>query len=58
LPWALCQAFIKLESNPSVEPAKRQSYADLALTIFLKHAPIDPRAIRETRDKGDVEGAK
>ncbi len=36
---------------PSVPTDKRESYADLAMSIFLKHPPADPRALRETREK-------
>lgn len=36
---------------PSIPTDKRESYADLAMSIFLKHPPADPRALRETREK-------
>lgn len=45
------QAFIKLESLPAIPAPRRDEYADLAMSIFLKNAPVDPRALRETRDK-------
>jgi WD repeat-containing protein 35 len=45
------QAFIKLESMPTLPGPKREEYADLAMSIFLKNPPIDPRALRETREK-------
>ncbi|GFR48747.1 hypothetical protein Agub_g10705, partial [Astrephomene gubernaculifera] len=45
------KAFIKLESMPSIPADKREAFADLAMSIFLKHPPADPRALRETRTK-------
>lgn len=36
---------------PSIPNDKRESFADLAMSIFLKHPPADPRALRETREK-------
>ncbi|PNH02582.1 WD repeat domain-containing protein, partial [Tetrabaena socialis] len=50
-------AFIKLESMPSIPNDKRDSFADLAMSIFLKHQPADPRALRETREKKAPGGA-
>eukprot|EP00232_Nephroselmis_pyriformis_P019088 CAMPEP_0182899530 /NCGR_PEP_ID=MMETSP0034_2-20130328/28121_1 /TAXON_ID=156128 /ORGANISM="Nephroselmis pyriformis, Strain CCMP717" /LENGTH=1198 /DNA_ID=CAMNT_0025033565 /DNA_START=181 /DNA_END=3774 /DNA_ORIENTATION=- len=46
------KAFIKLESDPAIPAEKRESFADLALSIFSKHAPNDPRSL-----KGEVRGA-
>lgn len=51
------QAFIKLESSPTADASQRQRWADLAMSIFLKCPPVDPRALRETRDKG-VDGTR
>lgn len=51
LPRVAAQAFIKLESMPSIPADKRESFGDLAMSIFLKHPPADPRALRETREK-------
>ncbi len=48
---SITQAFIKLESSPSVPAPKQGEYGDLAMSIFLKFPPVDPRALRETRDK-------
>ncbi|KAG2494620.1 hypothetical protein HYH03_007139 [Edaphochlamys debaryana] len=45
------KAFIKLESMPSIPTDKRESFADLAMSIFLKHPPADPRKLRETAEK-------
>ena len=45
------KAFIKLESLPSIPANLRDQYADLAMSIFLKNAPGDPRNIRETGGK-------
>mmetsp|Transcript_8336 Transcript_8336/g.17822 ORF Transcript_8336/g.17822 Transcript_8336/m.17822 type:complete len:1276 (-) Transcript_8336:992-4819(-) len=52
------KAFIKLESMPNTPTDKRQAYADLAMSIFLKNAPSDPRALRETREKKAVGSGK
>ena len=43
------KAFIKLESMQEFTEAKREEYADLALSIFVKNQPIDPKGLRETR---------
>lgn len=46
--FGLCsKAFIKLESLPSIPTDKQESYADLAMSIFLKNPPADPRSLRE-----------
>jgi len=47
------QAFIKLESMPTIPEEERGKYADLGMSIFMKreYSPIDPYALRETRDK-------
>ena len=42
------QAFIKLESLPSIPGDKQEAFADLAMSIFLKNPPADPRSLRET----------
>jgi WD repeat-containing protein 35 len=48
--YAQCsKAFIKLESMKEFTEAKREEYADLALSIFVKNQPIDPKGLRETR---------
>ena len=51
---APAQAFIKLESMPSIPAEDRSKYADLGMSIFMKqeYTPRDPYALRETRDKG------
>jgi hypothetical protein len=51
------KAFIKLESLPSIPSDKREAFSDLAMAIFLKHPPADPRALRETREKKGGPGA-
>uniref|UniRef100_A0A061SDB5 Wd repeat-containing protein 35 isoform x2 n=1 Tax=Tetraselmis sp. GSL018 TaxID=582737 RepID=A0A061SDB5_9CHLO len=43
------KAFIKLESSPEVPEARREQYSDLALSIFVKNPPQDPRGLHETR---------
>lgn len=48
------KAFIKLESSPSVSSTQQEEYGDLAMSVFLKFPPIDPRALRETREKAGV----
>jgi WD repeat-containing protein 35 len=45
------QAFVKLESLPSLPAEQREALAGLAAAIFMQHPPVDPRSIRETRDK-------
>ncbi len=45
------QAFVKLESLPSLPAEQREALANLAAAIFLQHPPVDVRSIRETRDK-------
>ncbi len=45
------QAFIKLESLPSIPAEKQEAYGDLAMSIFLKNPPADPRSLRETAAK-------
>uniref|UniRef100_A0A7S0R8E2 Anaphase-promoting complex subunit 4 WD40 domain-containing protein n=1 Tax=Chlamydomonas leiostraca TaxID=1034604 RepID=A0A7S0R8E2_9CHLO len=55
------KAFIKLESMPAIPADARDEYGDLAMSIFLKNAPVDPRALRETREKpagGKAKGAQ
>jgi len=52
------KAFIKLESLPSVAIPAREVYADLAMSIFLKFPPVDPRALRETREKPGIAGGR
>jgi hypothetical protein len=48
---ATLQAFVKLESLPSLPAEQREALADLAAAIFLQHPPVDARSIRETREK-------
>mmetsp|Transcript_38234 Transcript_38234/g.108060 ORF Transcript_38234/g.108060 Transcript_38234/m.108060 type:complete len:1242 (+) Transcript_38234:70-3795(+) len=43
------KAFIKLESMTEFTEQRREEYADLALSIFVKNPPVDPRGLRETR---------
>eukprot|EP00955_Chlamydomonas_euryale_P056295 356375-Chlamydomonas_euryale.AAC.12 len=52
------QAFIKLESLPSIPADKQLQYGDLAMSIFLKNTPADPRAVRETSGASMRPGAK
>lgn len=52
------QAFIKLESMPQIPSEKRETFSDIAMSIFLKNPPADPRALRETRDKGPSKNAR
>lgn len=47
----LCQAFIKLESLPSIPKERREAYADLAMSIFLAHPPADPHSLAEGREQ-------
>jgi WD repeat-containing protein 35 len=51
LPPSCPQAFVKLESLPTLPPEQREALARLAAAIFLQRPPVDPRSIRETRDK-------
>eukprot|EP00983_Pelagomonas_calceolata_P103455 1158916-Pelagomonas_calceolata.AAC.3 len=48
------EAFIKLESMPSIPAEDRSKYADLGMSIFMKpeYSPKDPATLRETRDRG------
>lgn len=39
------KAFMKLESTSSFTDSKRGEYADLAIQIFSKHTPKDPKSI-------------
>ncbi|KAK9804414.1 hypothetical protein WJX72_011599 [[Myrmecia] bisecta] len=51
--FAQCsKAFMKLESLAAAPEAQRRQFADLAMSIFLKNPPNDPRSIKETREKG------
>ncbi|GAX81565.1 hypothetical protein CEUSTIGMA_g8993.t1 [Chlamydomonas eustigma] len=50
------KAFIKLESLPAIPNDKREAFADLAMSIFLKNAPADPRSLRETMTKKGLNG--
>ncbi|KAL6750533.1 intraflagellar transport protein [Haematococcus lacustris] len=45
------KAFIKLESMPTIQASRRDEYGNLAMSIFLKNAPVDPRALKETRER-------
>uniref|UniRef100_A0A6A7G3L3 WD repeat-containing protein 35 n=4 Tax=Hirondellea gigas TaxID=1518452 RepID=A0A6A7G3L3_9CRUS len=45
--FATCsKAFIKLEGLPNMTDEERESYEDLALSIFLKYSPKDSRSNR------------
>jgi hypothetical protein len=41
------QAFVKLESLPSIPEARRAAFAEVALGIFTAHAPADPVTLKE-----------
>lgn len=57
MPLHVCpQAFIKLESMPSIPSDKKEAFSDLAMSIFLKSPPADPKALRETREKRSNSG--
>jgi WD repeat-containing protein 35 len=45
------KAFIKLECMPAIPADKRESFSDLAMSIFLKNAPADPQRLREARER-------
>lgn len=45
------QAFVKLESLPSIPKEQREAFADVAMSIFTAHPPADPRNLAEGRDK-------
>lgn len=45
------QAFVKLESLPSIPQERREAYADLAMSIFQQHPPADPHSLTEGRDQ-------
>lgn len=47
------KALMKLESMESLDLEIRRNYADLAVKIFMKYVPSDPRIIRETK-KGKI----
>ena len=49
-----------LESLPSLSQEQRTAYADLAMSIFLEHPPVDPHNLREasSRDKRAAGGSK
>ena len=34
--------------------AKRESFADLAMSIFVKDPPNDPKSLYETREQGSI----
>lgn len=55
----LDQAFIKLESMPSIPEEERSKYADLGMSIFMKqeYTPKDPYTLRETKDKSREKAA-
>ena len=38
------RAFIKLESLPSLTEKQRDTYRELAVSIFIEHSPVDPGA--------------
>jgi len=50
--WLLfTQAFVKLESLPSIPKDRREAYADLAISIFQQFAPADPYSLTEGREQ-------
>jgi WD repeat-containing protein 35 len=51
---------VHLESLPTLSQEQRAAYADLALSIFLEHPPVDPHNLREaiTRDKRAAGGSR
>ncbi len=46
------QAFVKLESLPSIPSERRQAFAELALAVFARRPPADPRSLAEARVSG------
>lgn len=44
------QAFVKLESLPTLPKERREAYADLAMSIFQHHPPADPQTIAEAKE--------
>jgi WD repeat-containing protein 35 len=44
------KAFMKLESIPGMAKENRESYSDLATSIFVKHPPTDPASSRSRRN--------
>ena len=45
------KAFMKLESLSSISESDRQSYADIAISIFTRHKPIDPKKLRQPNER-------
>ncbi|CAD7700281.1 unnamed protein product [Ostreobium quekettii] len=43
------KALVKLESMESIPAEKREQYSDFAMSVFTKHAPNDPRTLREAQ---------
>ncbi|KAL0027242.1 hypothetical protein WJX77_006308 [Trebouxia sp. C0004] len=48
------KAFTRLESLTNIDEAKRESFADLAMSIFMKDPPNDPKSLYETREQGSI----
>lgn len=46
----MLQAFVKLESLPSIPRERREAYADLAMSIFQQYPPADPHSLTEARE--------
>ena len=45
------KAFMKLESLPSIPENDRQAYSEIAVSIFTRHKPIDPKNVRNQNDR-------
>ncbi len=54
------QAFIKLESLPTIPKERRDAYAELAMSVFLKNTPVDQRSLKdaEARSSGSASSSK
>ena len=42
---------MKLESLPSIPENDRQAYSEIAVSIFTRHKPIDPKNVRNRNDR-------
>lgn len=51
------QAFVKLESLPTIPEARRAAFAEVALGVFAAAAPADPVLLREAAGGGGGRGS-
>merc|ERR1712013_23160 len=53
--FGICsKAFVKLETLPNISEKERTQFQELALAIFLKHAPVDSAGKGEKDDNGKL----